>query len=427
MYGELEIQGSKNAVLPMMAASLLHRGITVLDHVPDITDVACMVRILEQLGAVVTREGKRMVIDASYLISWEIPLEEVCKMRSSIMVLGPLVARMGQAVTHYPGGCSIGRRPVDYHIRLLRDLGIRVTEEDGCIEAQAERYRGAVIALDFPSVGATENAILAATGAAGETVICGCAKEPEIVELCAFLQAMGIDTVGAGTDRIRVWGQTSKRDPHVCVVGDRIAAGTYLAAVAVGGGEICLTGAPVASMNATLQALCGCGCLIQTEGDRICLTAPRHLRTIPYLETTVYPGFPTDMQSILLAVQCCGTGEGRMQETIFEGRFETATQLNKMGARIQVEIGDSSCDQCVAAEAGCTGRGYVAKVQGSSGLYGAHVTATDLRGGAALVVAGLGAVGETVVHQCHHIDRGYENIVENLQRLGARIHRVTDT
>lgn len=427
MYGELEIQGSKNAVLPLMAASLLHKGITVLDHVPDITDVACMVRILERLGAVVTRKEKRMIIDASSLTSWEIPLEEVCKMRSSIMVLGPLVARMGQAVTYYPGGCSIGRRPVDYHIRLLRDLGIRVTEENGCIEARAERYRGAVIVLDFPSVGATENAILAATGAAGETVICGCAKEPEIVELCAFLQAMGIETVGAGTNRIRVWGQTSKRDPHVRVVGDRIAAGTYLAAAAVAGGEISLTGAPVTSMGATLQALCGCGCLIQTEGDRICLTAPRHLRTIPYLETTVYPGFPTDMQSILLAVQCCGTGEGKMQETIFEGRFETAAQLNKMGAQIQVENGDLFCERCVAAEAGCAGRGYTARVQGSNGLCGAHVTATDLRGGAALVVAGLGAVGETVVHQCHHIDRGYENMVDNLQRLGARICRVTDT
>ncbi len=422
MYGELEIQGSKNAVLPLMAASLLHRGITVLDHVPDITDVACMVRILERLGAVVTREKGRMTIDTSTLTSWEIPLEEVCKMRSSIMVLGPLVARMGQAVTYYPGGCSIGRRPVDYHIRLLRDLGIQVREEDGRIEAKAEQYRGTEITLDFPSVGATENAILAATGARGETVICGCAREPEIIELCAFLQAMGIETIGAGTDRIRVWGQTSKRDPHVRISGDRIAAGTYLAAAAVAGGEICLTGAPVASMNATLQALCGCGCLIQTEGDHIHLKAPRHLRTIPYLETTVYPGFPTDMQSILLAVQCCGTGQGRMQETIFEGRFETAAQLNKMGARILVDPSDSGCDRCVSA-AGCSGKGYTAWVQGSDGLHGTHVSATDLRGGAALVVAGLGATGETVVHDCHHIDRGYEDIVGNLQKLGARIHR----
>jgi len=426
MYGELAIQGSKNAVLPLMAASLLHRGITELDHVPEITDVACMVRILERLGAVVTREKNRMIIDASTLTSWEIPLDEVCKMRSSIMVLGPLVARMGQAVTYYPGGCSIGRRPIDYHIRLLQDLGIRVREEEGRIEATAEDYRGAILTLDFPSVGATENAILAATGAKGETVICGCAREPEIVELCAFLQAMGIETVGAGTDRIRVWGQISDRDPHVLVSGDRIAAGTYLAAAAVAGGEICLTGAPVTSMEATLQALCGCGCLIQTEGDHIFLQAPRHLRTIPYLETTVYPGFPTDMQSILLAVQCYGTGEGRMQETIFEGRFETAAQLNKMGARILVDTGDHNCDRCVCA-ADCEGKGYTAWVRGSDGLRGAHVTATDLRGGAALVVAGLGAYGETVVHQCHHIDRGYEDIVGNLQKLGARIHRVTDT
>ena len=427
MYGELEVQGSKNAVLPLMAASLLHRGITVLDHVPDITDVTCMVRILEALGAVVTREKDRMTIDASTLTSWEIPLEEVCKMRSSIMVLGPLVARMGQAVTYYPGGCSIGRRPVDYHIRLLRDLGLRVWEEDSRIEARAENYRGTVITLDFPSVGATENAILAATGAVGETVICGCAREPEIVELCAFLQAMGIETVGGGTERIRVWGQTSKRDPHVRITGDRIVAGTYLAAAAVSGGEICLIGAPVTSMQATLQALCGCGCLIQTEGDRIHMKAPRYLRTIPYLETTVYPGFPTDMQSIMLAVQCCGTGEGRIQETIFEGRFETAAQLNKMGARIQVDPGIAQCEQCASAKAGCAGRGYTAWIQGGEGLHGACVDATDLRGGAALIVAGLGAAGETVIQQCHHIDRGYEDIVGKLQRLGARIHRVTDT
>ena len=426
MYGELEVQGSKNAVLPLMAASLLHRGTTILDHVPDIKDVACMARILERLGAIVSRQCGRMIIDASDITSWEIPLEEVCKMRSSIMVLGPLVARMGQAVTYYPGGCAIGRRPVDYHIRLLQDLGIRVREENGRIEAKAENYRGAVIALDFPSVGATENAILAATGAQGETVICGCAREPEIVELCAFLQTMGIETVGAGTDRIRVWGQISKKDPHVRVSGDRIVAGTYLAAAAVSGGEICLTGAPVTSMQATLQALCGCGCLIQTEGDRIHLKAPRHLRTVPYLETTVYPGFPTDMQSILLAVQCCGTGEGRMQETIFEGRFETAAQLNKMGARILVDPGVSDCDRCVSA-AGCEGKGYTAWIQGGDGLHGAHVTATDLRGGAALIVAGLGAEGETVVHHCHHIDRGYEDIVGNLQKLGARIHWVTGT
>ena len=427
MYGELEVQGSKNAVLPLMAASLLHRGVTVLDHVPDITDVACMVRILERLGAVVMRQDHRMVINATCLTSWEIPLEEVCRMRSSIIVLGALLARMGQAVTYYPGGCSIGSRPVDYHIGLMRDMGILIREEDGRIEAKAGHYHGAEIHLPFPSVGATENAILAATGAAGETVICGCAKEPEIVELCAFLQAMGIETVGAGTDRILVWGQTSKRDPHVRVSGDRIVAGTYLAAAAVAGGEICLTGAPVTSMSATLQALCSSGCLIQTEGDRITLQAPRHLRTIPHLETTVYPGFPTDMQSIMLAVQCCGTGVGRMEETIFEGRFETALQLNKMGGRILVDIGDPVCYPGHIGNAECIGKGHTAWVQGSGGLYGAHVSAADLRGGAALVVAGLGAQGETVVHQCHYIDRGYEDLEGNLQKLGARIHRVRDT
>lgn len=402
VYGELMTQGSKNAVLPLMAASLLHAGTTVLEHVPDIADVDCMVRILKGLGAVVTREGERMTIDASCLSSWEISLEDVTKMRSSIMVLGPLVARMGQAATYYPGGCSIGKRPVDYHIRLLRDLGVRVREEDGHIDARAERYRGAMIRLEFPSVGATENAILAATGATGETVICGCAREPEILELCLFLRAMGIETMGAGTDMIWVRGQKSSQSPWFRVSGDRIAAGTYLAAAAVTGGEIRLQGAPVQAMKATLQALCACGCRIQTEGDRIDLTSPRHLRRIPYLETSVYPGFPTDMQSILLTVQCCGTGEGMLKETIFEGRFETAAELKKMGAHIDLT--------------GCEARVY-----GDAGLKGAAVAAHDLRGGAALVVAGLGAVGETVISECHHIARGYDDMVTNLQKLGAQI------
>ena len=404
VYGELAVQGSKNAVLPLMAASLLHPGVTVLQHVPKIADVDCMVRILKGLGAVVHRTGEEMVIDATCLTSCQISLEDVCKMRSSIMVLGPLVARLGQAETCYPGGCSIGKRPVDYHIHLLKDFGITVQEEDGRILAKADRYEGTRIHLKFPSVGATENAIMAATGATGETEILGCAREPEIVELCGFLQAMGIAVKGAGTQRILVSGRTCQKDPVHMVRGDRIAAGTYLAAAAVSAGEICLRQAPVEDMRATLEALCACGCQIQTEGDRICLTGPRHLKTIPFLETAVYPGFPTDMQSILLAVQCCGGGTGMIKETIFEGRFETAGELKKMGARIRIE-GQTAC------------------IDPTEGLTGANVVARDLRGGAALIVAGLGAAGETIVQDCHHVDRGYEDIVTTLQTLGARICR----
>ena len=405
LYGEIETQGSKNAVLPVMAASLLHQGVTVLEHVPDITDVDCMVRLLEGLGVKVCRDGDHMEIDASCLTSCEISVEDVCKMRSSIMLLGPLVARLGQAVTYYPGGCSIGRRPIDYHLALLQDLGVAVAEDHGCIRARAENYCGARIHLTFPSVGATENAVMAAVGAPGETVIYGCAREPEIVELCRFLKAMGIHTVGAGTDTIRIRGQKSECSPHFRIGGDRIAAGTYLAATAVAGGEICLKGAPVYYMKATLEALSASGCRIQTEGDQICLIAPRHLRTVPYLETAVYPGFPTDMQSILLAVQCCGQGEGMLKETIFEGRYETIEELRKMGA-------------CIVQE------DQIARIRRGNGLTGADVTARDLRGGAALIVAGLGAAGVTTIHECRHIDRGYENIVGHLQRLGARIRRI---
>jgi len=403
MYGELAIQGSKNAVLPLMAASLLHRGITVLDHVPEITDVACMVRILERLGAVVTREKSRMIIDATTLTSWEIPLDEVCKMRSSIMVLGPLVARMGQAVTYYPGGCSIGRRPIDYHIRLLQDLGIRVREEEGRIEATAEDYRGAILTLDFPSVGATENAILAATGAKGETVICGCAREPEIVELCAFLQAMGIETVGAGTDRIRVWGQISDRDPHVLVSGDRIAAGTYLAAAAATGGELLLQNACPDHMESFLQVLETMGCRLLRSPDTVYIKAPGRLRPAA-VRTGPHPGFPTDLQSPLLTLMCLAEGESQLEETIFEARFRTAEELAKMGAAVTVSEGR-------------------ARIRGTGRLFGARVQAPDLRGGAALVVAGLAAEGKTIVENICHIDRGYDTLELGMGTLGAEMIR----
>ena len=405
LYGEMAAQGSKNAVLPMMAASLLHRGTTTLLNVPCIQDVDCMVGILTKLGAKVYRDGRQMQIDASCLDSCEISLDYVQKMRSSIMVLGPLVARLGQAVTHYPGGCSIGKRPVDYHVKLLRDLGITVKEEGDRIEARADHCHGCDLRLCFPSVGATENAVMAAAGAEGETVIRNCAREPEIVELCRFLECMGIETKGAGTDTICLRGQKSRKDPVYQVCGDRIAAGTYLAAAAVTGGQIHITDVPVFYMESTLQALRACGCQIMTENSRIHLAAPRNLTAIPYLETEVYPGFPTDMQSVLLTVLCCGIGESRLRETIFEGRFETAAELLRMGADITVN------DNC-------------AVVKGGAGLSGNTVRARDLRGGAALIVAGLAAKGRTVVKDCFHVDRGYEDIAENLRKLGAEIRRM---
>lgn len=404
LYGEQRVQGSKNAVLPMMAASLLHKGTTVLENVPQIEDVSCMVRILEKLGASIQRDGHRMEIDATNLDSCEISLDYVRKMRSSIMVLGPLLARLGQAVTYYPGGCSIGKRPVDYHVKLLRDLGIAVEEKDGRIEARAGRYEGTQLWLAFPSVGATENAIMAAVGAQGETVIRGCAREPEIVELCLFLAGMGIETVGAGTDTIRVRGQESGKSPVYRVCGDRIAAGTYLAAAAVTGGEICLNDAPTAYMKTILEVLCACGCQVMAEGSRISLKAPARLRAVPYLETAVYPGFPTDMQSVFLALLCLARGNSVIQENIFEGRFETAAELNRMGAKVRVE-------------------GRKAHITGVQSLKGAEVTARDLRGGAALVVAGLAAQGTTTIHDCEHVYRGYEEIVKDLQSLGARIEK----
>lgn len=407
LYGELTTQGSKNAVLPLMAASLLNKGITILENVPIIQDVFCMVGILKNLGVNVSWEGHSMVIDASEITSDEISLDYVRGMRSSIMVLGPLVARLGHAVTYYPGGCSIGKRPVDYHVKLLRDLGITVTEENGRIEAKAAHYMGAEIWLEFPSVGATENAIMAATGALGETVIHGCAREPEILELCLFLGQIGIHIVGAGSDVIRLRGQIGQWNPRYRVCGDRIAAGTYLAAAAAAGGEILLDDAPVVYMRSTLKALCAMGCRIRTEDRRIHCAAPGSLRAIPELETGVYPGFPTDMQSVFMTLQCCAMGESRIREQIFEARLETAAELRRMGAQIRIE-------------------GNCAVVTGTGSLHGEDVTARDLRGGAALVVAGLAAEGETIIHACGHIDRGYEDITERMTDLGAKIWRKTE-
>lgn len=266
------------------------------------------------------------------------------------------------------------------------------------------RYHGTELFLVSPVWELRKTPLWLRWGAEGETVIHGCAREPDIVELCLFLREMGIETKGAGTNTIRVRRQEGLKDPHYHVCGDRIAAGTYLAAAAATGGEICLTDAPVSYMQATLKALTACGCRLESESNRVWLRAPERLKAIEFLETEVYPGFPTDMQSVFLALLCMADGDSVIRENIFEGRFETAGELRRLGADIEVE-------------------GREARIHAGRRLKGASVTARDLRGGAALIVAGLAAQGETVVRHCEHVDRGYERIVEDLSRLGARIKR----
>lgn len=401
LKGEIKIQGSKNAVLPMMAASVLHKGITTLMNVPLIQDMFCMMGILEYLGCRCKLSGHTLTIDATSLTSVLIPEEEVKKMRSSIMLLGPLLGRCKEALTFFPGGCSIGERPIDLHLYALKCLGAEVIEEGERIEACVTRLVGGEIHLAFPSVGATENALMGAVLAEGETRIYNAAREPEIEELCRFLVAMGAEIYGIGTGELLVYGGSVLHDTSYEVCGDRIVAGTYLAAVMVSGGEVCLLGAPLKHMESVLSIASGMGAELEELPGGLMVKCRKQLYA-PNVLTGPYPEFPTDLQSIMLSVMTVSRGIGTIWENVFEGRFETVKELRKMGAHVIID-------------------GMSATVNGGYPLEGSEVVARDLRGGAALVVAGLAAAGETVISDCYHICRGYEDICEDLAGVGARI------
>lgn len=401
LKGEIEIQGSKNAVLPMMAASILHKGTTVLTHVPRIQDVFCMMGILEYMGCRCSLLDHELTIDASSLTGTSIPEAYVKTMRSSIMILGALLGRAGEAVTHYPGGCSIGKRPIDLHLYALRELGAEIEEDHEMITAKAVNLRGTDIHLTYPSVGATENAVLAAVLAEGETRIFGAAREPEIEEMCLLLNQMGARIAGLGSDVLMVRGVDELHDAVYRVVGDRIVAGTYLASAAAAGGRVRLCGLNASHLLSVLPVFQQMGMGIQVERDAV--TMESGCRPLPVVvDTGPYPGFPTDLQSPFMAVMAVGRGESLIRENVFEGRYETARELRKLGAQVIIEE-------------------KAAHIVGVTPLHGREVEAKDLRGGAALVVAGLAAEGETVITDCHHILRGYEDICRDLSALGARI------
>ncbi|MDO4326347.1 MAG: UDP-N-acetylglucosamine 1-carboxyvinyltransferase [bacterium] len=422
LYGEIQVQGSKNAVLPIMAASLLYEGTTVIENVPKIQDVYCMMGILRSLGCKVSMEGHTVLIDASALSQCEICREDMEKMRSSILLAGPLLARLGEAGVYYPGGCSIGKRPIDLHFSVFRALGANVEEAESgkwqigpgenknsgariCVKAAD--LLAAAVHLPYPSVGATENGILTAVGARGVTVLKGCAREPEIVELVHFLRKMGVCIRGEGTSRIEVEGQKALTPVRYRVGADRIAAGTYLAAAMCAGGDVRLCGVSTRGMEPVLPVLRSLGAVITQEGDSLRLQMGRRpkggvFRQDVPLKTAPFPGFPTDMQSLLLAVFAVADGENCMEETVFEGRFAAARQLLKFGAEILVE-GNRVC------------------VTGVPSLRGASVHAPDLRGGAALVAAALAADGCSQISGYEHIARGYEDICGSLRLLGADI------
>ena len=401
--GRIKIQGSKNGVLPVMAASLLHEGTTILEHVPKIQDVFCMMGILASLGCKCTVEEERLVLDAGCLKTTEIPENLAGQMRSSVMLLGPLLARSGRVSTSLPGGCRIGKRPVDLHLAGLRALGACVGQEGADITAWTPKcgLTGGEVRLSYPSVGATENILMAAAGASGETILHGAAREPEIEILCAFLNQLGVKVRGAGTSCISVMGKGVTRDTIFPLPGDRIVAGTYLGAVMSAGGSVLLERAPILHMGKTLELAKAMGAEILPEpgGLRVIMKGrPRaaELRTGPY------PEFPTDMQSVMMAVMARANGISCIRETVFESRFSMAKELRKLGADIIIEDN-------------------LARVAGRDVLTGTFVEASDLRGGAALAVACLGALGESRVGGYEHISRGYEDISRDLSGVGARI------
>ncbi|MDK2966298.1 MULTISPECIES: UDP-N-acetylglucosamine 1-carboxyvinyltransferase [Lacrimispora] len=401
LRGEIKIQGSKNAVLPIMAAAVLHKGTTVIHNVPRIQDVFCMLGILERIGCNYILDGHMLTIDASDINCAEIPEEYIKSMRSSIILSGPLLGRLGYAVTSFPGGCSIGLRPIDIHLAAFRTLGAVIEEKEEKLCASAKNLVGADIYFPFPSVGATENALMAAVYAKGITVIHGAAKEPEIISLCEFLNNMGARIHGIGTSRLAVTGVTGLHDSEFIVSGDRIVAGTYLTAVMAAEGDVLLKGIQPDHLTSALLLAEKMGAELKRYTNQLEVSMKGRPDCVN-VTTEPYPGFPTDLQSQVMAVMASGVGWGRVEETIFEGRFGAAVELKKLGADIVIE-------------------GKRAIVHGLYPLKGNCVTAPDLRGGAALVVAGLAGEGVTEILDCHHIDRGYEDICRDLSSVGAVI------
>ncbi len=403
LKGEIEIQGSKNAVLPMMAAAVLHKGTTVLEHVPRIQDVFCMMGILESMGCTCALEGHRLTVTASDLRDVRIPEKNGKAMRSSIMLLGALLGRCGEACVHYPGGCSIGSRPIDMHLSALGKLGAVFSEEGDVIHALSGKLRGAHITLPYPSVGATENILLASVAAEGTTILKGAAMEPEVESLCRMLKSMGADIQGEGTGVLRIRGVRELHDTVYDVPGDRIVSGTYMSAVMAAGGEAVFRRSSPGHLEQVVRTMERMGARVRISGGDMEIKAAGRPKAI-CIETGPYPGFPTDLQSMMLVLLTLGDGEGCLKETVFEGRFATAKELHKMGAEIIIE-------------------GKEAHVAGGYSLKGTDVQARDLRGGAALVVAGLAAEGVTRIGDCRHIFRGYEDICGDLGCLGADIRR----
>ena len=401
LEGQTTIQGSKNASLPILAATLLINGVCEIENCPEISDVYHMLRLLKSLGCEVERKGTLVRVNTEKLSECDMPSDSVGVMRSSIMLLGALLARTGRVCMEYPGGCVIGSRPINLHLQSLRKMGVVIEENETGFCAETSRLRGTVLKLPFVSVGVTENAILAAVLAEGETVIKPAAREPEIQALCEFLQRAGAKIDGIGSNCLVIHGVNRLHAVRYRVPADRIVAGTYLSACMCTGGRIFLRDAPAHHMESVLNCAVEMGAAIEYETDGILINGRDHEATCHMLATGCYPAFPTDMQSPFMVVMALSGQRGCIEETVFENRFRIVPELCKMGADITVH-------------------GNTAYI-GSSKLHGAIVQAEELRGGAALVVAALAAKGTSIVTNRHYIDRGYEDIVLSLRQLGASI------
>jgi UDP-N-acetylglucosamine 1-carboxyvinyltransferase len=404
LEGEIAIGGAKNSALPVLAACLLTADRVTLDRIPPVRDIATMEKLLKHIGAQVTVKNSRVMVEASRIRHAEAPYDLVKTMRASILVLGPLVARFGEAKVSLPGGCGIGSRPVDQHIKGLQAMGAEISIEAGYIHAKAKKLKGTRIVTDMITVTGTENLLMAATLADGETVLENAAREPEVTDLANLLVKMGAKIDGIGTDRLVIQGVSQLHGAAHTVIADRIETGTYLCAVAAAGGDVTLRNTRTDILDAALDKLREAG-VILTSGEGW-IRAQMAARPKPVsFRTTEYPGFPTDMQAQFMAVNCIADGSSRVTETIFENRFMHVQEMNRLGASIDID-------------------GHTEIVHGVDKLVGAPVMATDLRASASLVIAALVAQGETVIDRIYHLDRGYDRMEVKLSAVGANIQRV---
>lgn len=409
LEGEVQLQGSKNSALPILAACVSVNGISVIHNCPSLTDVDAAVKILEYLGCRVTRRESALVIDSGDVKRSDIPQHLMHEMRSSIVFLAPLLSRFGSACVSTPGGCEIGLRPIDLHLNAMRKMGAVIEEESGILSCSCPNgLSGAKIVLSFPSVGATENIMIAAATAKGTTVLVNAAREPEIRDLAVYLNSCGAKIKGAGEGTIVIEGVESLHGTEHSVIPDRIVASTFMAAAAATGGKVLIKGVVPSHITPVISAFEEAGCRVDSGASRLYICAPKRLGRVQTIRTMPYPGFPTDSQAIVMAMLCTADGTSMIIENIFENRFRHVQELRKLGAKIDVE-------------------GRVAVVEGVESLKAAHVYAPDLRGGAALIVAGLAAQGVTEIENVRLIDRGWQDIEKSLSALGADIVRTDES